>query len=164
MFVPFIDSINPLQVAFQDLSLGQVDEWLYDFGDGTTSNEQNPIHVYPEAAVYTASLTIEAGNCTSSFYYEIDLINGQVVVSPGPATGINESGNVELSLYPNPVKDVLYINTNSNAEMSVRITNLAGQVLITTNQKTVDVSGLAEGIYFANININGQIVNSKFIK
>ena len=33
-------------VAFKDLSEGQITAWKWDFGDGTTSTEQNPIHTY----------------------------------------------------------------------------------------------------------------------
>jgi len=33
-------------VAFEDLSQGEVTSWKWDFGDGTTSTEQNPIHQY----------------------------------------------------------------------------------------------------------------------
>jgi hypothetical protein len=33
-------------VAFKDLSVGQITAWKWDFGDGTTSTEQNPIHQY----------------------------------------------------------------------------------------------------------------------
>lgn len=32
--------------------------WLWDFGDGTTSTEQNPVHVYAVPGDYTVSLTI----------------------------------------------------------------------------------------------------------
>jgi hypothetical protein len=33
-------------VAFKDASVGEVTSWKWDFGDGTTSTEQNPIHQY----------------------------------------------------------------------------------------------------------------------
>jgi hypothetical protein len=33
-------------VAFKDLSVGKITSWKWDFGDGTTSTEQNPIHQY----------------------------------------------------------------------------------------------------------------------
>jgi len=33
-------------VAFKDTSEGEVTSWKWDFGDGTTSTEQNPIHQY----------------------------------------------------------------------------------------------------------------------
>lgn len=48
----------PLEVQFADQSTGNVTEWLWDFGDGNTSNEQNPIHTYNSCGIYTVSLTI----------------------------------------------------------------------------------------------------------
>ena len=164
LFVPYIDSINPLQVYFNDMSIGPITEWFWEFGDGETSFEQNPVHTYATQDVYIATLTIEAENCTSSFYYEIDLITGQVVVSPGPTTGIIEQETIEVSLYPNPVQNILNIDLNTNSNIEVQIVNLAGQVIITSRETSIDVSNLSQGIYFANIVTNGQVFTRKFIK
>lgn len=38
----------PLGVQFYDLTSGDVDNWFWDFGDGYTSTEQNPYHLYDE--------------------------------------------------------------------------------------------------------------------
>lgn len=49
----------PLTVAFQDTSRGSgIAAWLWDFGDGTTSAERNPVHTYSTADLYDVSLTI----------------------------------------------------------------------------------------------------------
>ncbi len=50
--------VAPLEVRFSDLSSGEVEEWLWDFGDGTTSTERNPVHIYRDPGLYTVSLTI----------------------------------------------------------------------------------------------------------
>jgi len=46
-------------VAFRDETTGQVNSWKWDFGDGTTSTEQNPIHQYREGKDYTVVLEVE---------------------------------------------------------------------------------------------------------
>jgi hypothetical protein len=46
-------------VAFIDQSEGEIKSWNWDFGDGTTSSEQNPIHQYKEAGKYIVVLNIE---------------------------------------------------------------------------------------------------------
>lgn len=45
-----------LSVAFTDTSTGSPNKWLWDFGDGFTSNDQNPTHTYAAHAVYTVTL------------------------------------------------------------------------------------------------------------
>ena len=46
----------PLEVVFADLSSGAPTQWLWDFGDGTSSAEPHPIHVYAEPGSYTVGL------------------------------------------------------------------------------------------------------------
>lgn len=45
----------PLTVAFRDNSTDQTRSWLWEFGDGTTSYEQNPMHVYNQSGTYTVT-------------------------------------------------------------------------------------------------------------
>ena len=45
-------------IQFTDESTGDIDSWLWDFGDGSTSTEQNPSHTYRDAGTYTVSLTV----------------------------------------------------------------------------------------------------------
>lgn len=54
----------PLAVAFQDLTAGGPISWRWDFGDGATSSEQHPTHVYTVPGTYSVTLT--AGNATGS--------------------------------------------------------------------------------------------------
>ncbi|WP_281336203.1 PKD domain-containing protein [Flavobacterium eburneipallidum] len=51
--------MNRRMVAFIDQSEGEIKSWNWDFGDGTTSTEQNPIHQYKEAGKYIVVLNIE---------------------------------------------------------------------------------------------------------
>lgn len=46
-------------IAFQDMSEGEVTSWKWDFGDGSTSTEQHPMHAYQEAGEYVVTLYIE---------------------------------------------------------------------------------------------------------
>ena len=38
-------------VSFTDESYGDITEWLWDFGDGSTSTEQHPIHQYKNSGL-----------------------------------------------------------------------------------------------------------------
>ena len=48
----------PLAVNFTDLSTGSIADWAWNFGDGQTSTEQNPSHIYDTPGTYTVSLTV----------------------------------------------------------------------------------------------------------
>ncbi len=50
--------VGPLTVDFRDLSSGVPTTWLWDFGDGNTSTEQNPSHTYPTSGSYSVSLAV----------------------------------------------------------------------------------------------------------
>lgn len=61
-----------ISVTFNDISrqvdpIFAINQWLWDFGDGTSSTEQNPEHSFSESGTYTITLTVtnEAG-CSSS--------------------------------------------------------------------------------------------------
>lgn len=47
------------EVAFKDESRGAINSWHWDFGDGTSSAEQNPAHQYKEPGKYIVILDIE---------------------------------------------------------------------------------------------------------
>jgi PKD repeat protein len=52
----------PLPVRFTDRSSGLIiTAWVWDFGDGSASSEQNPSHVYEQPGEYTVTLTVENG-------------------------------------------------------------------------------------------------------
>lgn len=46
------------EVVFTDTSIGDVVLWSWDFGDGNTSAEQSPTHVYTVPGVYTVTLRV----------------------------------------------------------------------------------------------------------
>ena len=49
----------PLMVTFTDASTGVIDGFTWDFGDGSNSTAQHPVHSYTKAGLYTVTLTID---------------------------------------------------------------------------------------------------------
>ena len=48
---------EPLKVIFNDTSSGYPVSWSWDFGDGQTSLEKDPVHTYISAGIYTVTMT-----------------------------------------------------------------------------------------------------------
>lgn len=56
-------SPNNLFFQFTDVSLVDAYAWEWDFDDGTTSSQQNPLHLFESQGSYTVTLTITGDNC-----------------------------------------------------------------------------------------------------
>ncbi|UOQ68726.1 PKD domain-containing protein [Hymenobacter volaticus] len=63
------------QITFHDESQGTVTRWQWDFGDGTTSKEQNPVHRYQKGGNYIVILSVTgpAGESRMSKVWEVVL-------------------------------------------------------------------------------------------
>jgi PKD repeat protein len=57
------------EVIFLDLSTSTstITSWLWNFGDGNTSVDQNAYHIYAQGGTYNVSLTIQSDSCTSTY-------------------------------------------------------------------------------------------------
>lgn len=92
----------PLIVNFTDLS-SNATSWSWDFGDGYTSDNQNPVHTYTSVGIYNVSLTVqnEEGSDTE---LKANYIN------------VTEAGNL-------PVADFVASPISGNAPLYVSFTN-----------------------------------------
>ncbi len=61
---------NPLAYHFINQSSPNIDHWLWDFGDGTSSGDQNPFHTYPDTGLYYVCLTVASGMPGTGLYCE----------------------------------------------------------------------------------------------
>lgn len=75
-FVVSFDCNNRLSKTFTDKSIG-ADEWNWNFGDGTTSTLQNPIHTYADTGTYIVTLRVKnyITGCEHSKSQTIVIIN-----------------------------------------------------------------------------------------
>ena len=60
--------LAPLDISFTDLSTGNTNAWLWDFGDGTTSTERNPVHTYTAPGYFSVSLTVSLNYAAEGIY------------------------------------------------------------------------------------------------
>lgn len=73
----FTAEANGLDVQFTDTSSGTVESWLWDFGDGSQSTEQNPVHTYAQAATYTVSLSVSNAAGSSDAVQDVTVEGGE---------------------------------------------------------------------------------------
>ena len=65
----------PLDVGFTSHSIGIVETWNWSFGDGTYSEEAQPVHTYTGDGVYTVSLSETNSACQNSTMVKNDYIS-----------------------------------------------------------------------------------------
>lgn len=75
-----------LEVVFEDHSFsldGEIVSWKWDFGDGQSSEEQSPVHLYDSGGVYEVWLSIESSTgCSSTIIQHICIGDNEVVEGP----------------------------------------------------------------------------------
>ncbi|WP_026450706.1 T9SS type A sorting domain-containing protein [Aequorivita capsosiphonis] len=81
--------------------------------------------------------------------------------------GTNNVSENAVSFYPNPVTDVLHINSNQTID-SVAVYTITGQrvsnITSNNNNKELNISNLASGVYLVKVTRNGSVENLKVVK
>ena len=149
-------------VHFFNTSLGYQpgDSITWTFGDGTTSNQPNPIHTFAGSGPYNVCLKVEhyvlgVIPCVSEICHAVS-ITPTLLAYPNPATNVV---NVNLTLdSTTQVYAFLYNSQNVLMAQSI-IAGVSGNNIITFN-----TSNLATGYYFIRIYYNGQFTVVRFLK
>lgn len=86
-------------------------------------------------------------------------------------TAINEIDDDAVKMYPNPVKDVLYLEFNKplSTNSTVTVRDILNREVITynlqhSNKQKIDVTTLSNGVYFLEVNDNNAKKIFKFLK
>ena len=98
-----------LVVEFKDLSTGNPNTWLWDFGNGNTSNLQHPITVYSSPGTYSVSLTVS--NQSSN---DIKYMNAYIKIFEEPQANFSIVGN---NMGCTPLLVIFEDNSNSNSQL-----------------------------------------------
>jgi len=158
-----------MEFTFIDQSMGNVDSWTWDFGDGNSSTEQNPTHTYAEAGIYLVTLYV-ANSVDGSSSVFTNLISTdtdiwynnecQSLFIPFIQDDLNV-GFLDLTWGPNPLQNELNINIDytTNADATITMTNQLGQNVITqkakllagANQMNLTTAALSTGVYYLTI-------------
>ena len=83
----------------------------------------------------------------------------------GPTAGVDDNMLSDFAVYPNPTTGILTVQSKT-AIVQIEIHNLLGQlVLSNTNQNTIDISNVSQGVYFIKVmGENGGFGAQKVVK
>lgn len=99
--------------------------------------------------------------------YSVNIV-AAAAISTISTTVENDSKEIltTVTLYPNPTRDVLHIETNSISSLNYSVINYLGQVVKTGNieNNVLNVASLNAGIYILEVNDGQKSVTKKFIK
>lgn len=90
-----IDCEDKLFRQFRDRSIGAT-TWQWDFGDGSSSTEQNPIHRYTQYGTYTVQLTVTNDTCSNTTQLEIK-VGGGVPDFSASLTEVCKGAQIQLT-------------------------------------------------------------------
>lgn len=150
----FAIAVNGASISLTDNSIGATD-WLWDFGDGNTSNLQNPTHTYASSGNYTITLSVNGGACSSSQTVDATI-------------GIDDwsFANGLIKLVPNPSTDMtsLILTVPSEEDLSISIVNMNGQLVNEyslregATELNIKTSDWPKAVYF--VRIEGETVQA----
>lgn len=73
-FTYYPDSVQQgYSYQFIDLSSGNITGWLWDFGDGSYSQEEDPVHIFPLDGQYEVCLSVSGPDCQSTWCEMVDV-------------------------------------------------------------------------------------------
>ena len=142
------DTSNSLSFDFIDLSNYEPAEWHWDFGDGTTSQDTSPTHLYAGIGVYPVCLTVtnQYGSSTMCDTLYLGVVATQEV-----------DIQVDVHVWPNPFSDYLMVSLYDYYPQNAYIYfyDITGRFLrkerVRNGTNELDVSDFPKGMVFYEV-------------
>ncbi|MGC9424141.1 PKD domain-containing protein, partial [Vibrio sp.] len=137
------------------------DSWQWDFGDGGTSDVQEPVHTYTDTGEYEVSVTVTDDGCEKT---------ASKTVHIRYPVGIDDKKLPVMSLYPNPTEGNFILELENNAllsqagKLTLEVSNMQGQHVYSTaihqRKTTIPSSTWPRGTYICKLYHTGNLLSS----
>ncbi len=184
---------TPYELWIWNLSTGSGSyQFMWDFGDGTSSSQPFPTHVYSGTGPYVLCLTItDDTGCTDTYCDTISVNNDGIYdgmwtggddrsvltihVQQGAPSSVGENAWDEgILLWPNPANELVHISLAGELQGNTNITilDLEGRLIRSMTRNfarskesvTIPVNDLANGLYMIRIENEGRSSTHRFVK
>ena len=118
--------------------------------------------INPEYATYDSEGHIVNDPWPTPFWssgFDLDAIG---VIHDLAHNDVTENGDNAVSVYPNPVRDRLFVN-GENIQ-SVEVFNIVGQHVMSSTETTLEMGDLTSGVYFVRVIAEGKAYTHRFVK
>ncbi|MCB9335512.1 MAG: T9SS type A sorting domain-containing protein [Flavobacteriales bacterium] len=171
-FYSYLDPMDSLNLIVVNDSQGDNLIYYWDFGDGNSSNQPYPTHLYSSLGVYNLCLTITDSmtGCISTYCDSTinNKMNGIISVSVIPSIPTSShlySLDVKHNVYPNPNSGSFNISGDILGS-KIEVFNGLGQMVYNNSkliENTLSIEGLSKGVYFLKVQNNNFIKTYKVI-
>lgn len=143
--------------------------WQWDFGDGSTSTQPNPTHVYSDTGRYRVMLTVQTiPGCTDAATFNL-----QVTDSSRPANTVDLDADEQLRLFPNPTTDELWLQfgMSGSQEVQLQLLDVLGRPVWADQRRVsnahpelVNMRRYSPGAYWLLVQTERQLITRRVIR
>ncbi len=137
---------SPLSVQFTDQSSGNITSYNWNFGDGTTSAERNPLHIFSAAGTYNVILTVSGPGGSSIVTRQI-IVESPLTSTPTATLAATSAPTAAPTDTPLPAQPVAAFNadpTSGTASLTVQFTDQSTGEVTTWSWDFGDSNGSSE--------------------
>jgi PKD repeat protein len=140
------DSTDYKRIRFTDLSYFRPETWGWDFGDGSPRvTERYPFHTYTQNGTYEVCLTVSNENSSHTTCRTVTI---------GTSSSEDVGLKADITLFPNPVADVLLVTLGEYIPQNgkIHIHDATGRIVLSQRlyygHNNIDMGSLQSGLYF----------------
>jgi len=174
-FKAWADAARTIQITLEDPNngyrlIGISDDPNTVMGDDNIHNSKWNVDITTEPTTYTLHVMVDrlVSNTVVKFAFLLaqtaDVVYlDDVSFVEDDGTAVKNAKQTAFTIYPNPAKNILYVNTKAGKE--IRIYNVAGSMVLskiaTSNTDKIDISRLPAGVYLIKVDTRTQKIMIK---